>query len=54
MDWSDVIQKIIAIANELGEVSVDQFKETLPATISADDVEGLIEALNAKGIWIID
>jgi hypothetical protein len=54
MDQSDVIQKIVGLANEVGEISVDHFKESLPDAVSTDDIESLIEALNAKGIWIVD
>jgi hypothetical protein len=54
MDWSDVIQKMICLANEAGEISVDQFKKLLPDAVSTEDRESLIEALNAKGIWIVD
>lgn len=54
MDWSDIIQKFIDLANEVGEISVDEFSELLPSVASTDDVESLIEALNAKDIWIVD
>ena len=42
------------VANEAGEISVDQFSDVIPAGMLADDIETLIEALNAKGFWIVD
>ncbi|SIO47827.1 hypothetical protein SAMN05443247_05997 [Bradyrhizobium erythrophlei] len=54
MDWSDVIQKMVNLANEVGEISVDQFSELIPAAMTDDDIEHLIEALNGKGVWIVE
>jgi hypothetical protein len=52
MDWSDVIQKMVNLANEVGEISVDQFSELIPAAMTDDDIEHPIEALNGNGVWI--
>jgi Sigma-70 factor, region 1.1 len=54
VDLADTIRKLVLAADSGGEITVDIFKELTPSEVSADDIERLIDSLNAQGIWIVD
>ncbi len=54
MDLAETIRKLVAAAGSAGEIAVDVFKELVPPELSADELERLIDSLNAQGIWIVD
>jgi hypothetical protein len=54
MDWSEIVRKMVILARENGQITFVQIDELVPPTVNQADIERLIEALNAKGIWILD
>jgi hypothetical protein len=54
VDLADIIRKLVLAADSAGEITVDIFKELTTSEVSADDIERLIDSLNAQGIWIVD
>ena len=54
MDLAETIRKMVLAASPAGEISIDTFKDLTPADMSADDIERLIDMLNAQGIWVVD
>jgi hypothetical protein len=54
MDWAETIRKMVLAAGVAGEIPVDRFKELTPLGLSAEELERLIDALNAEGVWIIE
>jgi len=54
MDLAETLQRLLQAAGSAGEISVGLFTEMLPPGLSAEDVEQLINDLNAQGVWIVD
>ena len=54
MDLAETIRKLVLVAGPTGEIPVDVFKELTPAELNAEDIERLIDSLNAHGVWIVD
>jgi hypothetical protein len=54
MDLAETIRKMVQAAGIAGQISVDTFKDLTPPELSAEDIERLIGALNAQGVWIVE
>jgi hypothetical protein len=54
MDLAETIRKMVLAASAAREITIDTFKDLTPADMSADDIERLIDMLNAQGIWVVD
>ncbi len=54
MDLAETMRKLVDAAGPAGEITVDIFKELIPEELSAEDLEQLINSLNAEGIWIVE
>ena len=54
MDFAETIRKMVLAAGTSGEILIDAFKDLTPPDLSAEDLERLIDTLNAQGIWIVD
>jgi hypothetical protein len=54
MDLAETIRRLVAAAGSAGEIAVDVFKDLVPPELNTDELENLIDSLNAQGIWIVD
>jgi hypothetical protein len=54
MDLAETLRRLVLAAGTAGEISVDVFKELVPLNVAADEIERLIDTLNAQGIWIVE
>jgi len=54
MDLAETIRKMVLAASAAREITIDTFKDLTPGDMSADDIERLIDMLNAQGIWVVD
>jgi hypothetical protein len=54
MDWSEIVRKMVILAEEQGQITFAQINELVPPKVEQADIERLIEALNGRGIWIVD
>jgi hypothetical protein len=55
MELQNLIRRVIEIGHRRGFVTFDQINELMPSTTTEpEDIEILIEALNAEGIQITD
>jgi Sigma-70 factor, region 1.1 len=54
MDWSEIVLRMVILAEEKGQITFAQINELVPPKAAPADIERLIEALNARGIWIVD
>ena len=50
MDMAETIRKLALAAGTVGQLSVDTFKELVPLDVTAEEVERLIDTLDAQGI----
>jgi hypothetical protein len=54
MDFAEILRKLVLAVGASGEISVDAFKGFVTADLGAEELERLIDALNARGIWIVE
>jgi hypothetical protein len=54
MDWSETVRKAAIMAEATGHITFNQLNELVPPKIEPEDIESLISALSAKGIWIVN
>jgi hypothetical protein len=54
MDWSEIIRSMVVLAEARDNVTFAELNDLIPPKANAEDIERLIDALNAKGIWIAD
>jgi Sigma-70 factor, region 1.1 len=54
MDRASMIRRAIEIGLRTGFVTFDQLNELIADKLGPEDIEILLEALNAKGIQVID
>jgi len=54
MDLAETIRKMVLAAGGAGEIPVDTFKDLTPLGLTAEELERLIDGLNAEGVWIIE
>jgi Sigma-70 factor, region 1.1 len=54
MERSEILRKVIVIAEATGRITFDQLNELLPARAEPEDVEWLMSALSDREIWIAE
>ena len=52
MDWSETIRNATIIAEAAGHITFDQLNDLIPPETESADIEALMSALSAQGIWI--
>ena len=48
VDWLNIFQELAALANGTGEITASQFQAVIPVHADPEDIERLIENLNAR------
>ncbi len=54
MDWPEIVRRMVIRAGESGQITFAHIDELVPPMAKPADIECLIEALNARGIWVED
>jgi len=54
MDWSETVRKAAVLAEATGHITFDQLSDLIPPKTESADIEVLMSALSAQGIWIAD
>ena len=54
MDWSETVRRAAVLAEEKGYITFDQLNGLIQQKVEAEDINSLMEELNAKGIRIED
>jgi len=54
MDWSETVRRAAVLAEEKGYITFDQLDGLIQQKVEAEDINSLMEELNAKGIRIED